>query len=241
LPAVTPHWIEAMIKNYDRLAEFVNRINQSGGSYHYLDLGEGLVIQGDYDMTQYLQYYPIPVDLTGKRVLDVGTSSGFFALECAKRGASVVAIDIWDQAVPLEQITEATGANIQYIQKSIYDLTPEFGSFDLVICGSLLLHLPDPFGAIQRLKSVCRGQLIVSTSCMADSPTVVEPICQFLGEKAKDGDYWHYWALSGAALKQMLVAAGFSTISEPMHFRLDTLPDRIQFGGVLHVSFSAIV
>lgn len=42
-----------MEKNIDRLAQWVNEVNQAGGTYHQLNLGDGLVIQGDYDMKKY--------------------------------------------------------------------------------------------------------------------------------------------------------------------------------------------
>jgi SAM-dependent methyltransferase len=228
-----------MLKDQNRCAELVRQTNQTGGTYHQLDLGQGLIIEGDYDMTQYLQYYPIPEDLTGKRVLDVGTASGFFALEAAKRGAEVVAIDIWPRDGALfPAIIEATGSSIQYIEKNIYDLTPEFGLFDLVICGSLLLHLPDQFGAIQRLKAVCRGQLIISNACTEDSQTNPHPVCNFLGLPGTDGDYWHYWSVSGVALKRMLLTAGFTNVTEPVHFTLGAVPSRKHFA-TPHVLLSA--
>jgi tRNA (mo5U34)-methyltransferase len=221
-----------MLKDYNRCAELVRQNNQAGGTYHQLDLGEGLVMEGDYDMTQYLQYYDLPADLTGKRVLDVGTASGFFALECARRGGDVTAIDIWpaDSAL-FPAIIDATGVKVKYVQKNIYDLTPEFGLFDLVVCGSLLLHLPDQFGAVQRLKSVCGGQLILSNACTEDSPTNLEPICKFLGAPGNDAEasYWHFWSVSGAALRQMLVAAGFAQVSEPVHFTLSAVQSRKHF------------
>jgi 2-polyprenyl-3-methyl-5-hydroxy-6-metoxy-1,4-benzoquinol methylase len=221
-----------MLKDYNRCAELVRHNNQAGGTYHQLDLGENLVMEGDYDMTKYLQYYDLPADLTGKRVLDVGTASGFFALECARRGGDVTAIDIWpaDSAL-LTAIIDATGVNVKYVQKNIYDLTPEFGLFDLVVCGSLLLHLPAQFGAVQRLKSVCSGQLILSNACTEDSQTNQEPICKFLGAPGNDAEvaYWHFWSVSGAALKQMLLTAGFAQVSEPVHFTLSAVQSRKNF------------
>jgi tRNA (mo5U34)-methyltransferase len=215
------------MKDYNACLTLVEKANQSGGTYHQLDLGEGLVIKGDYDMTQYLQYYDIPADLSGKTVLDVGTASGFFALECERRGATVTAIDIWpEDQLLLGHVINFTGSSVRYVKQNIYDLTPEFGQFDIVICGSLLLHLPDQFGAVQRLKDVCAGRLILSNACTEDSETNAQPICKFVGAHATDADYWHYWSVSGAALKQMMTVAGFVRVSDPLHFTLRTLPER---------------
>lgn len=86
------------------LAEFVEQINRSGGTYHLLPLSDGLMIDGDYDMAKYVRYYCLPQDLKGKTVLDIGTSTGYFALETARRGAKVTAIDIWEWT-PLIDLT----------------------------------------------------------------------------------------------------------------------------------------
>jgi tRNA (mo5U34)-methyltransferase len=40
----------------------------------------------------------------------------------------------------------------------VYDLSPStVGTFDVVVCGSLLLHLRDPFRALAAVRSVCGG------------------------------------------------------------------------------------
>src|SRR5205807_10570456 len=78
------------------LRELVDEVNATGGTYHCLDFGAGLTIAGDYDLRRYLHLYQLPTSLAGRTVLDVGSASGFFALECARRGAKVTAIDIYD-------------------------------------------------------------------------------------------------------------------------------------------------
>ena len=47
---------------------------------------------------------------------------------------------------------------------SVYEATPEAlgGSFDLVFCGSVLIHLRDPMLALERLAALCRGRLILA-------------------------------------------------------------------------------
>jgi tRNA (mo5U34)-methyltransferase len=205
------------------LVEYVGKVNAAGGTYHHMDFGQGVILRGHYDMRRFVQHYDIPADLNGQRVLDIGTSSGYFAFECARRGADVVAIDIWEETA-VGSIAPLLGLPIRYVRRSIYDLDSDFGQFDLVICGSLLLHLPEPFGAIQRIRNVCRGRATVSTACVADSRTNPEPVCCFTGIKASDGDYWAYWLLGQEAMRRMFLAAGFSRIGHVDHFLLETSP-----------------
>jgi tRNA (mo5U34)-methyltransferase len=175
-----------------------------------------------------VRYCDLPEQLAGKTVLDVGTASGFWSLECARRGASVVATDISAGSL-LEQIASFLSVPITYVQRSVYDLSTSDGAFDLVICGSLLLHLPDPFGALRAIRSVCRDQLVVSTASTVDSEFTSRPVCEFVGQRASDGDYYSYWALSAAALTNLLRAAGFSQIDKPRHFLLESEPGRTPF------------
>lgn len=202
-----------------RITDLVELVNRSGDSYHRLDLGHGRVIRGTYDMTRYVQHYRLPDDLSGQTVLDVGTASGYFAMECAGRGADVTAIDMWDRSW-LDELFDLSAGSVRYVQKDIYDLDERFGQFDLVICGSLLLHLPDQLGAVCRLRSVTSGRAIISTSCMEGSQTETRPRCEFLGLKATDGDYWSYWSLNAASLSGMCRVAGFAPVDHISHFVL---------------------
>jgi 2-polyprenyl-3-methyl-5-hydroxy-6-metoxy-1,4-benzoquinol methylase len=225
--------------NRDRLRQLVETVNNNGGTYHQLNLGAGLILQGYYDMTKYIGYYELAASLEGKTVLDIGTASGYFALECARRGARVTAIDIYEAPL-LMGILELVDVDIRYVQKSIYDLDARFGLFDLVVCGSLLLHLPDQFGAIQRIRSVCSGRAVVSTACTADSESNPRPLCEFIGQKATDDDYYAYWTLGAAALKHMMVTAGFSQVENQNHFILSSEADRTTYA-TSHVVMAGIV
>ncbi len=220
--------------------QLVEQVNSQGGTYHRLDFGDGLVIEGDYDMTKYLSYYHLPERLDGLTVLDVGTASGYFAIEAERRGAKVTAIDIWDETALPAQLARTFALGIDYVPKDLYDLDSEFGEFDLVICGSLLLHLPDPVGALRALRSVTKDRLIVASAATADSATTDQPVCHFTGARASESDYWSYWAFSACALERMLLAADFSRIDGVEHFELRSEPGRMSFA-TPHVSLSAYV
>lgn len=218
----------------------VDRVNGDGGSYHRLEIAPGLVIDGDYEMQRYLPHYHLPERLDGTTVLDVGTASGFFALETHRRGAKVTALDIWGPDCLLAEIAQVMDLDLTYVSKNLYDLDSSFGTFDLVVCGSLLLHLPDPVGAMRALRSVTGERLVVSTAATPDSATSAEPICHFIGQRANDGDYWAYWTLGAVAMRQMLLAAGFSRVEQIEHFTLQTEPNRTQYS-VPHIAMSAYV
>jgi 2-polyprenyl-3-methyl-5-hydroxy-6-metoxy-1,4-benzoquinol methylase len=225
----------------ESLRRFVAELNSRGGTYHRMDLGGGLIIEGKYDIARYLPHYRIPDDLRGMSVLDIGTASGFFALECERRGAAVTATDIHDAPV-YTALRNGLGLHGRYVRKSVMDFDSGFGEFDLVVCGSLLLHLRDIIGALQRIRSVCRGTAIFATGVMADpvsSANDRRALCEFAGQRAVDegGEYWTYWLPNLRALKAMLLVAGFRRAEEVSRFTLCSAPGRGNFAtphGVVH-------
>jgi len=223
----------------DQIKTLAEEANRTGGGYHVLRPLPGIVVKGEYDMTPLLPAFHLPDDLTDKTVLDVGTASGFFAMECARRGARVTAVDLvlWD--THHWAIAELMNWDVRRVQMDIYDLQPAFGQFDLVICGSLLLHLPDPVGAIRRLRGVCRGRTIVSTSAPPDETDA--PICEFVGELQEGGAYWAYWNIGAEALRRMLIAADFDRVEHQDHFTLTPVPDHPHKWSIFHAVAHGVV
>src|SRR5579862_9729421 len=67
-----------------------------GGWWHSFELPDGTRIHGVSELAAQkmrIAQFPIPQDLSGKRVLDVGAWDGWFSFEMERRGAAVVAID----------------------------------------------------------------------------------------------------------------------------------------------------
>lgn len=153
--------------------------------YHTMDLGSGEVTPGWFDLRSIVAKLPWP-DVRGTRCLDVGTYDGFLAFELERRGAAeVLATDIehhedWDwppraraegpghlaamagtKGRGFEIASERLGSAVRRQWCSVYDLSPAtVGTFDVVVCGCLLLHLRDPFRALEAIRSVCTGTLV---------------------------------------------------------------------------------
>jgi len=87
----------------------------------------------------------LPADLRGQRVLDAGCGTGSFALELARRGAQVLAIDLSPQLVDvarercLAQL-QAEGARGSIDFRSGDMSSPELGRFDHVVAMDSLIH-----------------------------------------------------------------------------------------------------
>lgn len=72
----------------------LNKFLNNASWYHSINFPGGLHSKGVYDHRNVLNYYGFPEYLTGKTVLDVGCSDGFFSFEFEKRGADkILAVD----------------------------------------------------------------------------------------------------------------------------------------------------
>jgi magnesium-protoporphyrin O-methyltransferase len=83
----------------------------------------------------------LPDDLTGQRVLDAGCGTGALAVEAARRGAEVVAIDIAGQLVALAAERAAGQHGPGRIEFHVGDaFSPTLGAFDHVVSMDVLIH-----------------------------------------------------------------------------------------------------
>jgi tRNA (mo5U34)-methyltransferase len=89
----------------DQFLHDVNEFNERAGRlgfadienyywYHTVELPGGLVTPGLYDIRASLDQFHFPTDMQGMSVLDVGSATGFFAFEFARRGAQVVSVEL---------------------------------------------------------------------------------------------------------------------------------------------------
>lgn len=201
--------------------------------YHTMEVAPGVVTPGWFDLRPIVDLLPWP-DVRGKRCLDVGTYDGFLAFELERRGAAeVIATDIgdhteWDwppgtggKAGELAALAgpevgagfrtakRLLGSAVERVEISVYELTPErVGTFDVVVCGSLLLHLRDPLRALEAIRGVCRGWLM-SAEEIRLSLTLLHRRAS-LATLDGSGELCQWWIPNAAGHRRMVFAAGFS-------------------------------
>jgi 2-polyprenyl-3-methyl-5-hydroxy-6-metoxy-1,4-benzoquinol methylase len=103
----------------------------------------------------------------GKRVLEIGCSSGYLAKSLRERGNTVVGVELAAEAArEAEQWCEQV--IVGDIEATALSLEP--ASFDVVLCGDVVEHLRDPAGALARLRPFLKpgGTLVLSTPNIAN-------------------------------------------------------------------------
>lgn len=242
-------------QNHDP-ANLEDRIATTGW-YHTMDLGSGVVTPGLVDHRSQVGLYQIPDSLAGLRCLDVATLDGFWAFEMERRGAAeVVATDLpsfadldWPRVMRGDVMhlnDMPTGAGFEIAKRafqsrvmrkteSVYELNPtSLGRFDLVVLSDLLLHLRDPQRALEAVRSVCSGLLILAevyNDQLAEGETCLS---QFFLRVPHRPYTW--WQPSVSTLKAMLAVAGFEPVTEVARFRIAIKVDYPVNQVVLHAN-----
>src|SRR5215469_318612 len=120
---------------------------ESKGWWHSFELPDGRKIEGVCSvdgLRNRIQQYPIPEDLRGARVLDIGSWDGWYTFEIERRGASVLAVDCLKNP-RFWQIHAALNSKAEFRLMDVYDLTPaSVGRFDIVLFMGVLYHLKHP-------------------------------------------------------------------------------------------------
>lgn len=187
--------------------------------WHTIDLGHGIVTPGLDDSRRKLATLGLPADLSGKTVLDVGAWDGFFAFECERRGAArVVACDeIWnfhdgaERRRGFDLARRALGSRVQDVPFDACTLDPaQIGTFDLVLFLGVLYHLRHPILALERLRAVTRGTLILETE--TDLRWRRAPALAMYAPRELNADPTNWFAPNEPCLRSMLAAAGFRSV-----------------------------
>jgi SAM-dependent methyltransferase len=157
--------------------------------YHTMDVPGHGTIKGEWDLRGRVDDYLGNFDFSGKRVLDVGAASGILSFHIEQQGAEVVSFDLseefdWDIVPFAENDNAATltarrghlrkinngywlchGAfrsRARVVHGVVYDIPKAIGLVDVSVFGSILLHLRDPFLALENAARLTKETIIVS-------------------------------------------------------------------------------
>ena len=227
--------------------------------YHTTDIpGYGLV-EGEWDLRPGIRAYLGHVDFRGKRVLELGTASGFVCFHMEKEGADVVGYDLSDQqdwdVVPFarfdhqkflldrrEHIRKLNNAfwlchrafdsRSRVVYGDVYSIPDQIGMVDICTCCSILLHVRDPFRALQKALTLTRETVIVTESAgIVSLPfglreykrllprKLAVPSMKFLPDWRTSEPKETWWRLSPEIIERFLGALGFERTTVTYHYQ----------------------
>lgn len=154
--------------NHATLRERINRVRW----YHAFEVAPGVVTPGQhpFQARSFLDSLGVPADLTGERVLDIGTWDGPNAFELEARGATVVALDVQDpNETGFNVARDILGSKVQYVHAGVYDLSRVLdGRFDRVFYFGVYYHLKHPVLGFEEIYKVMAddGVLYFEGECL---------------------------------------------------------------------------
>ena len=193
--------------------------------WHTIEVAPGVVTPGGWDLRPTAAALPWPGPLAGLRCLDIGTMDGFWAFELERRGAGeVVATDVLDAArldrFPAERrqphrrdsernfalAAELLGSRVALRDLSVYDLDPaDVGEFDVIVMGYVLQMLRDPLRALEAVRRVCSGHLLLLDTISLPLELLPSPLARL--DARRDGSEWFVFNRRG--LRKALDRSGW--------------------------------
>ena len=189
------------------------------GLYHSFRLDDGVVLHGVLSLELLearLAAFQLPLDLTGRRVLDVGPWDGYFAFEMERRGADVTAIDYVDLDT-FRALHHALKSRVDYRRLDVYEIDPKIhGTYDIVLFLGVLYHLKHPLLALEKICAVTTDVCIVDgfvidgeSARQGIQPPV--PFVEFYEHDELGGQLDNWFGPTVGAVESLVRAAGFAS------------------------------
>ena len=210
--------------------------------FHNLHLPDGSQTAPDHPLGDFPSFKwrdiarHLPEDLTGWTALDVGCNSGFYAIELAKRGAKVTAIDkdphfLRQANWAVEQFRLKD--SIKVVEAQVYDLASWTQRFDLVLFLGVFYHLRYPLLGLDILSERVNRLMVFQTLTMPGDEEVASPGNLDMNERDRmlepgwpkmafiekelAGDWTNWWAPNHAAIIAMLRTSGLDVVAKAAH------------------------
>ena len=201
-----------------RQNDFTRELAEKGW-YHSFELPDGTRIDGCMPLAwqrQRWSRFPLPADLTGKRVLDIGAWDGWFSFEAERRGAAVTSVDCVEFPNYF-QIHQRLGSRAEFRNLDLFEIPMAgLGRFDVVLLLGVLYHVKYPLLALEIVCALATEVVIVE-SFVIDGPNWREhrdeiPTLEFYETDELNGQFDNWFGPSVGALEAMCRAAGFARV-----------------------------
>lgn len=246
-----PHSSTQVPTNLSNLSQ---RITELGEWFHNLDLNGVKTAPhhflGDFPNVKWRNIgAAIPQDLTGAHVLDIGCNGGFYSIEMKKRGATrVLGIDVDTRYLNQARFAaETLGLEIEFEQRSVYQVDEIPGQFDYVLFLGVFYHLRYPLFVLDKVIKKVAGTLVFQTMIRGAETTrqwqenypfsnkqiFREPDfpAMYFIEKSYSDDYTNWWIPNCGAVEGMLRSSGLEIVSHPETETWICVPRSVSRGG----------
>jgi tRNA (mo5U34)-methyltransferase len=180
------------------------------------DIAPGVSTPGANDIGWLLHVVGLPPDLTGKSVLDIGTTNGLGAFEAERRGAErVVAVDIFaPEQYGFTALAELLDSRAEFVRANVYGLASLLGEqFDYVLFLGVLYHLRHPLLALDEVRALTREQMLLETA-VSDfelGDRAGDAVARFYRRDELGGDSSNWFAPSSRTLVDWCTSCGFDS------------------------------
>jgi O-methyltransferase len=211
--------------------------------YHTVELPDGRVLPGAWDLRGHEPAYLGRVNVAGKRVLELGPATGYLTFYLERMGAEVVAFeagfDVSIDVLPFRGREEpeerrrvmqdtidrnhdawwylhrTLGSSATFVQGNIYDMPADLGAFDITVVGAILLHLREPWGALSQAARRTTETMIVTEPLQDDENPPESNVMRF--SPSAEHHLTNWWSIYPGAVVSMLSRLGFGQAETTMH------------------------
>src|SRR2546421_1434454 len=214
--------------------------------YHTSALRDGRVMQGPWDLRGREDDYLGGISVRGKRVLELGPASGHLTFHMENKGADVVGFDagfdISIDLMPMER-SDWRSAKMEHVAiigpvqnawwylhrehesaakmvyADIYHMPGDLGEFDVSVLGAIMLHLRDPFSALEQAARRTRKTIVVTEGIDPSIEAVGHDCMRFNPTRVLSG-WTTWWSFSPQCIVAMLDVLGFHRTRVTFHTQI---------------------
>ncbi|MGQ0823995.1 MAG: class I SAM-dependent methyltransferase [Actinomycetota bacterium] len=210
--------------------------------YHTSELRDGTVARGPWDLRGHEAEYLGGVEVGGLRVLELGPATGHLSFWMEQQNADVVAFDVgYDRmidlmvygredhrALKMDHVGLIGGvqnswwylhrdkeSRVRKVYGNIYDLPGDLGTFDMSIFCAILLHLRDPFTALEQAARRTRDAIVVTEAVDHKMASDVDAMRFDPSDQPDNRTVW--WSFNPLTIEKMLRRLGFARTTVIYH------------------------